>query len=275
MNQEAGDAGRRVAWVTGASRGVGRGVAVALGRAGWVVYVTARSTRDARTGHLPGTVEQTADAVSASGGHGIAVPCDHRDDTAVVAVAARIAAGHGRLDLLVNNAWAGYERLNAGAWQEWTAPMWQQPTEHFDAMFTGGVRIHYVTLAACAPLLLGTPGSLIATVSVALPAGHLADVGPGGVAYVMAKAADDRLAQAAAIQLRPHRVASVAVHPDWVRTEGVLQFAEHLDLSRSQSPEGVGRAILALAGDPDVLTLTSQALAVDTLAERYGIDVTS
>src|SRR5215475_601469 len=125
---------RRVAWVTGGSRGVGRGVAIALGQAGWVVYVTARSSADGRTGHLPGTVEQTADAVTAAGGSGVAVPCDHRDDEAVRAVAARITADHGRLDLLVNNAWAGYERLNAGAWQEWNAPFWRQPLELFDAM---------------------------------------------------------------------------------------------------------------------------------------------
>lgn len=107
---------RRVAWVTGASRGVGRGVALALGAAGWTVYVTARSsTTSGRTGHLPGTVEECAAAVTARGGLGIGVECDHRDDAAVAGVAERIAASHGRLDLLVNNAWAGYERLNAGA----------------------------------------------------------------------------------------------------------------------------------------------------------------
>src|ERR1700753_1498714 len=151
---------RGVSWVTGASRGVGRGVAMALGQAGWVVYVTARSSADRRTGHLPGTVEQTADAVTAAGGLGVAVPCDHRDDTAVRAAAARITADHGRLDLLVNNAWAGYERLNAGGWEEWNAPFWEQPLELFDAMFGGGVRTHYVAAAVCAPLLIGAPHSL-------------------------------------------------------------------------------------------------------------------
>src|SRR5689334_4163404 len=113
------EAGRRVAWVTGASRGVGRGVAVALGQAGWVVYVTARSSAAGRTGHLPGTVEEAAEAVTAGGGLGVAVPCDHRDDEAVRAVADRIRSDHGRLDLLVNNAWGGYERLNAGGSAEW------------------------------------------------------------------------------------------------------------------------------------------------------------
>ena len=258
--------------VTGASRGVGRGVAMALGQAGWVVYVTARSSADRRTGHLPGTVEQTAEAVTAAGGLGIAVPCDHRDDTAVRAAAARIAADHGRLDLLVNNACAGYERLNAGGWQEWNAPFWEQPLELFDAMFGGGVRTHYVAAAVSAPLLIATPQSLVVTVSVAVPE---TEQHAFGAAYAMAKTADDRLALAAAIQLGEHGVASVAVHPDWVRTEGVLQFADQVDLSSSQSPEGVGRAIAALAGDPEVMGLTGQALTVKALAARYGVDVSS
>lgn len=259
----------RVAWVTGASRGVGRGVALALGSAGWVVYVTARSSAAGRTGHLPGTVEETAAAVTAAGGHGVGVVCDHRDDDATAAVVQRLAAGHGRLDLLVNNAWAGYERLNAGEWQEWNAPLWQQPLELFDAMFTGGVRAHYVAVALCAPLLIETPGSLVVTVSVAVPE---AEQQSFGAAYAMAKAADDRLALAAAVQLREHRVASVAVYPDWVRTEGVLQFAEHLDLASSQSPAGVGRTIAALASDPALLSLSGQKLRVTDLAARYGVD---
>jgi NAD(P)-dependent dehydrogenase (short-subunit alcohol dehydrogenase family) len=272
MADAQGRAERRVAWVTGASRGVGRGVATALGRAGWVVYVTARSSAAARTGHLPGTAAETADAVTAAGGHGIAVVCDHRDDEAVAGVAARISADHGRLDLLVNNAWGGYERLNAGAWEEWNAPLWQQPLGLFDAMFTGGVRTHYVALAVCAPLLIATPYSLVVTVSMAVPE---TDQHAFGAAYAMAKAADDRLALAAAVQLGEHAVTSVALHPDGVRTEGVLQFASQLDLTGSQSPEGVGRAVVALAGDPELLTLTGRALEVADLAERYGIDVTS
>ncbi len=273
-----------MAWVTGASRGIGRGVAAALGGAGWTVYVTARSTAAARTTGLPGTVEDCAAAVTAAGGLGVPVPCDHRDDTAVTAVAARIAAAHGRLDLLVNNAWGGYERLAAGAWDEWNAPMWQQPVELFDAMFASGVRAHYVALARSAPLLIAAPGSLAVTVSMAIPGSgqHAGAPGapsapgaPGGPAYAMAKAADDRLAQAAAAQLREHRVASVAVHPGWVRTETVLRYAEHLDLNGSQSPAGVGRAITALAADPQLMTLTGRALAVAELASRYGIDVTA
>ncbi|WP_327292999.1 SDR family NAD(P)-dependent oxidoreductase [Streptomyces sp. NBC_01198] len=271
MTQHTQTGGPRVAWVTGASRGIGRGIALALGRAGWTVYVTARSSGGAATSHLPGTVDATAREVSASGGRGIPVGCDHGDDDAVAAVANRVTAEQGRLDLLVNNVWAGYERLNAGAWQEWNAPLWEQPLELFDAMFTHGVRAHYVTTALCAPLLIDTPGSLVVTVSFAVAEQEQHTF----AAYGMAKVADDRLALAAAVQLRPHGVTSVALHPGLVRTEGVLQFAEHLDLTASQSPEGVGRAVVALADDPQRATLAGQALDVAGLATRYRVDVTT
>lgn len=272
MAGTAGSSGERVAWVTGASRGVGRGIALALGRAGWTVYATARSNVAGRTGHLPGTVERTAAEVTAAGGHGIAVVCDHSDDAAVAAVVERIRAHHGRLDMLVNNVWGGYERLNAGAWTEWNAPLWEQPVELFDAMFTAGVRAHYIALRLCAPLLIATPGSLAVTVSFSVPEAEQAGF---GAAYAMAKSADDRLAVAAAVQLREHSVASLALHPGLVRTEGVMQFAEHLDLAGSQSPEGVGRAVVALADDPDRMTLTGSVISVEQVATRYGIDVAS
>jgi NAD(P)-dependent dehydrogenase (short-subunit alcohol dehydrogenase family) len=260
----------RVAWVTGASRGVGRGIAVSLGAAGWTVWVTARSAQGHGTGHLPGTIEETAEAVTRAGGRGVAVPCDHRDDDQVWAVRDRLAGEHAGLQLLVNNVWAGYERLNAGAWEEWNAPFWTQPIELFDAMFTGGVRAHYVTAALCAPLLIASPGSLMITVSMQITPSQQ----PGfGVAYGMAKAAADRFALATAHQLRPHDVTSVALHPGLVRTEGVMQFADHLDLTSSQSPEGVGRAVAALAADPAKLSRTGQALTVTDLAQHYDLDI--
>src|SRR5260370_249100 len=126
-----------------------------------------------------------------------------------------------------------------------------------------GVGAHYVAAAVWGPLLMARRHSLVVPVSVAVPE---AEQHRFGAAYAMAKTADDRLALAAAIQLGEHGVASVAVHPDWVRTEGVLQFAEQVDLSASQSPEGVGRALAALAGDPEVLSLTGPALTVGALA---------
>jgi len=211
------------------------------------------------------------EAVTAAGGQGIAAVCDHRDDEHVRAVVARIGSESRALRLLVNNAWGGYERVNAGEWQEWTAPFWQQPKQHFDAMFDGGVHMHYTTAVLAAPLLLRRPGSLSVTLSVPRPEGDQ----PGGVAYAMAKAADDALAAAAARQLAPYGVISVALHPGWVRTEGVMQFADQLDLSGSQSPEGVGRVIAALAADPGKASLSGRALTVSDLAATYCIDAAS
>jgi NAD(P)-dependent dehydrogenase (short-subunit alcohol dehydrogenase family) len=260
----------RVALITGASRGLGRGIALALGAAGWTVWVTGRSSRaTGSTSHLPGTVEETAEAVTAAGGQGIAAVCDHRADEQVRVVVSRIQSESRALHLLVNNAWGGYERLNAGAWEEWNAPFWEQPLELWDAMFGGGVRAHYVTIALCAPLLRATPGSLVVTVSMEVGARHDARY---GVAYSVAKAADDRLAQAVSVALSADGVASVALYPGLVRTEGVMQFAEHLDLSDSQSPEGVGRVIAALAADGKAMALTGRTMTVAELARRYGVD---
>ena len=183
----------QIAVVTGATRGVGRGIAVALGAAGWTVWVTGRSSSETgSTSHLPGTVEEAAEAVTLAGGRGVAQPCDHTDDVQVRALFARIERTHGALDLLVNNVWGGYERLNAGAWDEWIAPFWQQPFELWDKMFTGGVRAHYTATALAAPLLAASAGtSLVITISMELGARHDPQL---GVAYSMAKAADHRLA---------------------------------------------------------------------------------
>jgi NAD(P)-dependent dehydrogenase (short-subunit alcohol dehydrogenase family) len=216
-------------------------------------------------------VEETAQAITDAGGRGIGVVCDHRDDGQVRALAERIEAECGALHLLVNNAWAGYERLNAGEWTEWNAPFWQQPLTLWDAMFDGGVRTHYVTSAVCAPLLRRTAPSAIVTVSMEIGARHDPHQ---GVAYSVAKAADDRLAAAMASQLATDSVASVAVYPGLVRTEGVMQFAEHLDLSAAQTPEGVGRCVAALAVDPQLMSFTGQALHIADLAARYEVNVT-
>lgn len=181
----------------------------------------------------------------------------------------RITSRSGVLGLLVNNAWGGYERLNAGGWEEWNAPFWDQPLQLWDAMFGGGVRAHYVTTALCAGLLRASPGSLVVTVSMEAGSRHEAGY---GVAYSVAKAASDRLALATATALSADRVASVALYPGLVRTEGVMQFADHLDLAGSQSPEGVGRVVAALAADESVMSLTGRALTVAELARRYGVD---
>src|SRR5262245_44589978 len=131
-----------VAVVTGASRGVGKGIALALGEAGATVYVTGRSEAGGTTEGLPGTFRETAEAVTQRGGQGIAVRCDHTTDAEVEALFARVEQEQGGLDLLVNNVWGGYERFD---WSRFAAPFWEQPMGHWSGMFESGVRAHLVT----------------------------------------------------------------------------------------------------------------------------------
>ncbi|HEV3360912.1 MAG TPA: SDR family NAD(P)-dependent oxidoreductase [Pseudonocardiaceae bacterium] len=254
-----------VALVTGASRGVGRGIALALGDAGATVYVTGRSERGGpRTEDLPGTVQDTAEEVTERGGKGIAVRCDHTVDTDTEALFHRIGADHGRLDLLVNNAWAGYER---GTEVRFDAPFWQQPLWRWD-LFAGSLRGQFLASRLAIPLMLEQGKGLIANISFTDGEVYL-----GQTAYDVTKSASDRMVVGMAYELRRKGIAALAVHPGFVRTERVDAAWEQLGQGPAQvvhSPEYVGRAIAALAADPDVLAVSGQRLAVGDLATRYG-----
>jgi len=255
-----------IALVTGASRGVGRGVALGLGEAGATVYLTGRTVEEGQAAvALPGTVHQTAMEVDRLGGRGIAVRCDHRDDGQVAALIARIRDEQGRLDVLVNNVWGGYEHFYDGT-EFWTeAGFWTIPLTRWDAMFGAGVRAHYVASHLAAPLMIERGRGLIVNISAF--AGQKVDAGVG---YGVAKAADDRMAACMAHELRPHNVAAVALYPGLVRTEGVLKAGEYFDLSNSESPQFIGRAVAALAADPEVMRRSGQVLIAAELAEEYG-----
>jgi NAD(P)-dependent dehydrogenase (short-subunit alcohol dehydrogenase family) len=254
-----------VALVTGASRGVGRGIARALGEAGAKVYVTGRSTRSgARTEDLPGTVEDTADEVTSRGGTGIAVRCDHGEDADVEKLFARITEHDGRLDLLVNNAWAGYER---GTETRFDAPFWQQPMWRYD-LFTRSLRGQFLASRLAVPLMLPRSRGLIVNISFTD-----GDVYLGQAAYDMCKSASDRLALGMGFELRKHGIAAVALHPGFVRTERVEAAWELLGSGPAQvvhSPEYVGRAIAMLGSDAGVLEFSGHRLAVGDLAVSYG-----
>jgi NAD(P)-dependent dehydrogenase (short-subunit alcohol dehydrogenase family) len=256
-----------VALVTGASRGVGRGVALALGDARARVYVTGRSVRGGpRTEDLPGTVEDTADEVTARGGQGIAVRCDHTVDADVDRLFERIAAG-GRLDVLVNNAWAGYERAQEGI--RFDAPFWDQPLWRWD-LFFGSLRGQFVASRLAAPLMLAGRWGLIVNVSFTDGETPL-----GQTAYDVVKQAADRMAMDMALELRRHEVAAVALHPGLVRTERVQAAWDLLGEGPAQiahSVEYVGRSIAHLAVDPSLMELSGSRLAVGDLALRYGFD---
>jgi NAD(P)-dependent dehydrogenase (short-subunit alcohol dehydrogenase family) len=253
-----------VALVTGASRGVGRGVALALGDAGATVYVTGRSVRGGDTTEgLPGTVDDTADAVSERGGTGIAVRCDHTAEADVEALFERIASDHGRLDLLVNNAWPGYERGSDGRFD---AKFWEDPLWRWD-LFAGALRGQYLASRLAVPLMLPQEGGLIVNVGF-----RDRDVYLGNLAYDICKASCDRMVVGMAHELRKHNVAAVAIHPGFVRTERVEAAWDLLGEGPAQivhTPEYVGRAVAHLAGEPEIMEMSGQALAVGDLAERY------
>ena len=257
----------KVAVVTGASRGIGRGIAISLGAEGATVYVTGRSRRegDGRE-NLPGTVFSTAEAVSDAGGVGIAIPCDHYVDKDVEAVFDRLRDDAGGLDILVNNAWDGYrDMVGADGRFNWLDPFWQQPVSRWDAMFGGGVRPAFVASRQAVPLMFARGGGLIVNISYWAGRKYLANL-----IYGVAKAAVDRMTADMAHDLRDKAIAVVALYPGLARTEAVMANAQYMDLSNSETPEFTGRAIAALASDPDVLTKSGRTLVSAELALEYG-----
>ena len=246
---------RKVAVVTGASRGVGKGVALALGDAGMRVYLTGRTLE----GEL--SLRATADEVDRRGGEAVPVRVDHADDAQVAALFERVARDAGGLDVLVNNVFTiPRERM-------WGVPFWEQPIHLWDAMHTVGLRSHYVASVHAAPLLIAREGGLIANISSFAGAGFQLNV-----AYGVGKAAVDRLAADMAHDLAPHRVASVSLWPGIVRTEWILSQDElPFSTEVSESPELTGRAVAALAADPDVMAKTGRVLVVAELAREYDV----
>jgi NAD(P)-dependent dehydrogenase (short-subunit alcohol dehydrogenase family) len=254
----------RVAVVTGASRGVGKGIALALGEAGAAVYVTGRSEAGGTTEGLPGTVQATADAVTQRGGQGIAVRCDHTADAEVEALFTRVAQEQRRLDLLVNNVWGGYEQFD---WSRFAAPFWEQPLRHWSGMFESGVRAHLAASRLAVPLLRANGRGLIVHTTAWDRDKYL-----GNLFYDVAKAAVNRMAFGMARELQPHGIAVVALAPGFVGTERVLAaFAGAGRVPQNlESPEYTGRAVVALAGDANVLVRSGRVLTVGQLAAEYG-----
>lgn len=262
-----------VALVTGASRGAGRAIAQELGSAGATVYVSGRSVDGGpTTDNVPGTIDQTAREVTARGGTGIAVRCDHALDADVEALFARIRTEAGRLDLLVNNVWGGYENPECRPLAH--TPFWEQPAQQWEAMFTRGVRAHLMASRLAAPLMLPRRHGLIVSTTAqldALPYGH-------NLFYDLAKNAIARLAWAMAQELREHGIAALAVAPGFMRTERVVEAFRRAGAEQAldgpggpgETPAYLGRAVVALAGDAQVIGRSGQLVEVGTLAREYG-----
>jgi NAD(P)-dependent dehydrogenase (short-subunit alcohol dehydrogenase family) len=273
----------RIAIVTGASRGGGKGIAIELGAAGATVYVTGRSTREAPAdtygtflakapfAQMPGTIEDTADALTAAGGRGIAVKCDSSDAAQVRALIERVEREHGRIDLLVNNAWGGHETLTHDTLN---APFWEQPLSHWQSMFDHGVKNHVIACQAIAPVFVRQQRGLIVTTTFWDRDRYIR----GNLFYDLAKATMNRLAFSVAEELRPYGVTSVAVAPGWMRTEIILaafntdenSWQNVPPLARTESPRYLGRAVVALASDDNVQAKSGRVLYAGNLASEYG-----
>lgn len=239
------------ALVTGASRGVGRGVAIGLDEAGFRVFATGRSIN---TADLPHAV--------------VRICCDHLKDDDTAAAFARVAAEADGVDVLVNSAWGGYERMVDNGQFTWTRPFWEQPLHRWNSMMDAGVRAAFVTAAHAARIMVPRGRGLIVNVSFWAAQKHM-----GNVIYGMAKAATDKMTADMAQELRPHGVTVVSLYPGLVRTEAVMLAAEGgwLDLSNSESPQFIGRVIAALSRDPGLSERTGRVLVAAAVAAELGV----
>jgi len=253
--------------VTGASRGVGKGIALALGAAGATVYVTGRTVHATRaTVPLPGTIHETADLVNQAGGTGIAVPCDHRDDDQVRALFDQIMTAHGRLDLLVNNAWEGYQAKQRTTKSGFHTLFWKLPPTFWDTMFTVGVRSHYVASVYGAAIMVQQQRGLIVHLSATAGREYSANV-----AYGVSKAAVNRMAADMAHELQSYQVSVIALCPGMVATEMIMARRKNKALEQwMETPLFVGRAVVALATDPQIMQKTGSLCQTRALAQEYG-----
>jgi NAD(P)-dependent dehydrogenase (short-subunit alcohol dehydrogenase family) len=248
----------KVALVTGASRGGGKGIASVLGERRATVYVTGRSVRGQPTTlGRPGTIDDTAEEVTARGGTGIAFRCDHTDDAQVEALFDRIRGEQGRLDLLVNNAWSGYEISPSG-----DIPFWEIEWRHWDLMFDGGLRAAAFASTLAAPLMVEAGSGLIVNITWVLDRPH------GHAWYEVVKNATNKMTEQMADDLRPFGIACVAVSPGFMRLERMDLTPELA--AKAESAEFPGRAIAALASDPGVLAKSGGVYITPALAREYG-----
>ena len=197
----------------------------------------------------------------------IGIRCDHRVDEQVTAAFDRVMQEAGAIDILVNNVWGGYERMMEDGVFTWSKPFWQQPLWRWDAMFGAGVRAHYYASQLAARSMVANRRGLIVNISFWAAQKHI-----GNVAYGVSKAATDKMTSDMATELRPHGVTVVSLYPGLVRTEKVREAAAWLDLSNSETPEFIGRAVTALAGDSDVMRHSGAIRVAASLAIGYGFN---
>ena len=240
-----------IALVTGASRGVGRGVALGLAAADFTVFATGRSVESA---DLPPSI--------------VRLRCDHNQDAETALAFQRISEDVGGLDVLVNSAWGGYERMTENGEFTWPLPFWKQPAHRWGSMMDAGVRSAFVASAHAAPMMIPRRKGLIVNISFWAAQKYV-----GNAIYGIAKAATDKMSSDMAHELRPYGVAVVSLYPGLVRTEAVMAAAQGgwLDVSNSESPEFVGRMITALSCDPRLMERSGQVVIAAQLAKELNV----
>lgn len=241
----------KIALVTGGTKNVGKGIAWALGEAGATVYVTGRSIS-----------EKDVKGITTAGGKGIAVVCNHENDEEVKAVFELIKKNEGKLDILVNNAWGGYNRLrNRKLYPDfkWKACFWEHPLELWEEMFNVGVRSNYISSFYATDLMLKQGCGLIVNISFYASRKYY-----GNVIYGVAKAAVDKMTQDMAEELRKYKVACVSLYP------GYIDDKKKEPNPKKETSIFVGRAVTALANDKDIMKKTGQILVAAELSRKYG-----
>ena len=265
----------KVALVAGGTRAAGRGIAVQLGAAGAIVYVTGRSTRAQRSEmNRPETIEETAELVTAAGGRGIAVQVDHLVPEQVSALLARIDAEHGALHVLVNDIW-GATRM------EWNKSVWESSLDYGLRTLRLAIDTHVITSHFALPLLIKRPGGLVVEVTDGTNE-YNATHYRVSFFYDLAKSAVNRMAFALAHELEPHGATAVSLTPGWLRSEAMLDaygvreenwrdaIAKSPHFAITETPSYVGRAVAALAADPQVARWNGESLSSGQLAKVYG-----
>lgn len=263
----APDLSGKVCLVAGASRGVGRGLAHALGEAGATVIVTARSSETGpRTDMRGEAVEDTARMVDLAGGKGHHYLCDHRSERATDEMVHWVLRRFGRIDVAACAVWGGNEGFDGERYADgtaWGTPFWRRSAEPYLALMQAGPLPALILARAVAPAMVAARSGLLALVSFGTQDSYLGDI-----FYDSAKAAENRLALAFARELAPHGVTALGLSPGNVATERACEIAQ--GDSPGESPRYAGRALAALAADPDVSLLAGQVLHAGDLARRYG-----
>lgn len=256
----------KVVLITGGTRGIGKGIAISLAREGAIVYFTGRTEIEFHGAvNLSGSIQATEKEIKQVGGKGYGIICDHEDDAQTKMVIDRIVSEQGKIDVLVNNVWGGYEFYNDGTefWKE--KGFWTAPISRFDKMFDSGVRAHYVTTILTVPQMIRQSCGLIINLSF-----WSAERNDMGVAYGMAKLATNKMTETMAYELKEYGISVLTIYPGLVRTESVMKASQFFDLSNSESTEFIGFAVAALASDTNILDKSGTKQTAAQIAIDYG-----